>query len=40
MLGNLYELKLDFSVNSAHQQIVINGNEPTIFIGKKEMLNG
>ena len=39
MLGNLYELKLDFSVNSAYQQIVINGNEPAVFIGGKEMLN-
>ena len=35
-----YELKLDFSVNSVYQQIVINGNEPTIFIGKKEILKG
>ncbi len=39
MLGNLYELKLDFSVNLVYQQIVINGNEPSIFIGKKEILN-
>lgn len=37
MLGGLYELKLDFSVNSMYQQIVISGNEPTIFIGEKKM---
>ena len=36
MLGNLYELKLAFSVNSAIQQIVVSGNEPTIFIGEKK----
>ena len=39
MLGNLYELKLDFSVDSGYHQIVINGNEPAVFIGGKEMLN-
>lgn len=37
MLGGLYELKLDFSVNSMYKQIVISGNEPTIFIGEKKM---
>ena len=36
MLGGLYELKLDFSVNSMYKQIVISGNEPTIFIGEKK----
>ena len=37
MLGGLYELKLDCSLNSIYQQIVISGNEPTIFIGEKKM---
>ena len=39
MLGGLYELKLDFSVNSMYKQIVISGNEPTIFIGEKKTEN-
>ena len=32
MLGNFYELKLDFSFNSIYKQIVVSGNGHTVFI--------
>ena len=39
MLGNSYELKLDFGFNSIYQQIVISGNGHTVFIGEKKTEN-
>lgn len=39
MLGNFYELKLDFGFNSIYQQIVISGNGHTVFIGEKKTEN-